>query len=197
MIEQYKTFFSLFFMPETNVRENKVSFAESIILAWPFVLLKNLFYLAVIVLGLEFFRDLASESVWLEGFEWNRSRSLWIILLNSVVEILLFPLLCFFNLVMWRIMLRFFQWYLQDKQVNLASDLVSSAMSSHVLLVVPFLGQVFKELSFHFILFQGIRKRLKLNSFASFLIILSPIIWIMLLVGVWVMSLVILWQLLS
>ncbi|MCB9091631.1 MAG: hypothetical protein H6621_08645 [Halobacteriovoraceae bacterium] len=192
MKELYRKFFNNILKPEENRGEEALSLMQSILLAWPFVMVEALTKFLLLYI---FFDQFVSVQINQNNFnvlvniisQNSMFSSFVTFFLSSFFEMLTFPLICYFSYLFWKIILDFFGWVLKipkEEMSGVADNVVSASFSSYSFSIIPVIGSFVQWVAKGFILFQAIRKRLDISPMAALLIIFTPyILYIMAIVS--------------
>lgn len=173
----YQRFFHSLFHPHLNVQGSLLTLNESILLSWPFVIMGvivNTVFSIVITVSL-----FGEKTFSFFPFLNHGSLLTWPILIGlffSLWSIIFFPLRAYLYALFFKLVLGFYQRLCRSlsQDQSLAFDLVASSMSSYTLRIVPGLGGTFQSIAQFMSVYKGIRERMKLNSFATLCIVLTP-----------------------
>jgi hypothetical protein len=160
--------------------------SEAIAFSWPFAVLSALYSIINLRLGLAFVNtmqeqyssSLISTYLPLETFHLQK-----VTLISIMLTAILFPLSAWFFVKFWKVItLMAISLYSPPVDQKGLSDRVERAisftLSSHVFLVVPIIGVLFKRIAFFVLLFASLKENIKLNTFQSLTVLLAPLILI-------------------
>lgn len=190
MIELFQIYLDYFLHPfKTNhdfnqqrlaLSEKKIerlTFVESISISWLLMALKSLIWGLFIVLFLKYiapsleFSFLKKNAIDLSEF---KDVSVYLYL---VLELVFFPLMAWFWLEFWKLMIIAGRYLFEKNFTNEdISQVLVVAMSSHIIKIVPFFGDFLFMLSSGLAIFAGLRENLQLGVGQGLFILVTPLL---------------------
>ncbi|MCO4794434.1 MAG: hypothetical protein KC493_12010 [Bacteriovoracaceae bacterium] len=156
----------------------EITFAEALGVSWSFVIVKALYSLIFIHIGLHFFTYLSTHTelkrIIVPGFPIGSKKLtvFWLLL-----EVALFPLLVWLYVKFWSVIIRFFANLFETPNSEEGlRQVVNYSLSSHFFYLIPIFGELGKHVSSLFFLFAGLKKNLGFSNLQSLLVIVSPLI---------------------
>ena len=180
MVQLYQRYFENIILPENNRGENALNLFHSIVLSWPFVIVK---FFTEFILSY-FFLDQMTENILEEGkirqiFELFSDQSLkygfLVLFLSSFFTMIFFPLWGVLGYYFWRVLFNFYFWFMkiEDKdEVN--HEIICASFGSYSFYAIPIIGELATTLGRFYILFLGLKRRVGLSAWASLLILCTP-----------------------
>ena len=174
LIHPFRTHDS-FINEDEEIRQ--LSLGESISLSWIFVVLNGVVRIIlinlVVVLYLHF---LGGGEGFLNVFESEEGFiGFYFIILSTFLDIIFYPLFMLFFTQFWEFVLKVFGFLLgvEDTQKR-AQDILTVAMSSQVLGIVPVFGAIAQKFASLVLIFAGVKKQMNTTTAMTVCILLFP-----------------------
>lgn len=164
-----------------EAESGELTFTETLGVSWVFMMIKTLYSLVFIHIGIHFFTYLGEhpqfKKILLPGIQVGSQKlSLFIILM----EVALFPLFIWIYVKFWSVVIRFFaNLYETPNSEEGLRQVVNYSLSSHFFYLIPIFGELGKHVSSLFLIFAGLKRNLGFNNLQSLLVIISPLILFM------------------
>ena len=149
-------------------------------LSWPFYIMRACYLIVGIYLsGQVINSEFSSKGIvnfFSGGYHFEFEQYL---LYTTLLWVVLFPIGAWITMKFWSLLLNFFAKLFQIEEEHLGEvcDEVSrGALVSNFFLIVPFIGDLLKQVSSWVYLYAGCRSNLGLSRLQSFIIIVSPVI---------------------
>ncbi|HLW56528.1 MAG TPA: hypothetical protein VKY27_04030 [Bacteriovoracaceae bacterium] len=168
-----------FQMPSTSEFSLKpLTLAEAIGVSWVFSILRG--FLKILILNFFIIGVGSSFSgVELGGlFSRSMSSGYAFFVLSTALDILFFPIAALIINSYWAWVIRLFIRWLNPKldREKIADEITTHALSSHVLGIIPFIGEFFQFLYYYFLLYAGLRGNLGASRSFSLVVLVSPLL---------------------
>ena len=162
--------------PNTQVG---INFPEAISMSWFFIIIDVFFVLLSLELSLWAAQHIRGSfpEIPLINFNFSQAKDqFWLFM--GITSVLSFPFFAIFDVVFWRIILRFcIEIFGSKEDLDEGIDqVISSSYSSHILLIVPVFGSVFKTIYRMVLIYAGLRNNLQLSKKQSFFILAMPFV---------------------
>lgn len=164
-----------------ETESGEVTFTEALGVSWIFMMIKTLYSLVFIHIGIHFFQYLGEHTefkkIILPGIQVGSQKlSLFIILM----EVALFPFFVWVYVKFWSVIIRFFTNLFETPNSEEGlRQVVNYSLSSHFFYLIPIFGELGKHVSSLFLIFAGLKRNLGFNNLQSLLVIVSPLIMFM------------------
>ncbi len=161
-----------------EAESGEVTFTEALGVSWIFMMVKTIYSLIFIHIGIHFFTYLGEHTefrkILLPGIQVGSQKlSLFIILL----EVALFPVFVWVYVKFWSVIIRFFTNLFETPNSEEGlRQVVNYSLSSHFFYLIPIFGELGKHVSSLFLIFAGLKKNLGFNNLQSLLVIVSPLL---------------------
>lgn len=188
---------------DTEKGKRLLSIPESILVSWFFAAIYSFYQVLWILLGLKFIDFHHSEGVLTflgEVFDLNfKAFSTGLSLMWILFQFIIFPLFIWLFVRFWSTMsyviAQLINLEISDNQEKLRmriEEVLSQSLSSHTLLIIPIFGRVLSFFLGIFYIFIGLKYNLKMSSFQAISVVVAPLIFFGLVVGLFVTSFVLL-----
>lgn len=168
-----------FQMPSTSEFSLKpITLAEAIGVSWVFSILRG--FLKILILN--FFIIGVGNSfsgVELGGlFSSSMSSGYAFFVISTALDILFFPIAALIINSYWAWVIRLFIRWLNPEldREKIADEITTHALSSHVLGIIPFIGEFIQFLYYYFLLYAGLRGNLGASRSFSLVVLVSPLL---------------------
>ena len=165
-----------------ETREEKknfiLDFASFATISWAFVLIFAIYSLIFFHFG-QYLSDDLSEDGFLASVLGGSLFQKKIFIISLLFEAVFFPLAAWVYIKFWRVIISFFA-NLFDKNVERESldEVVNTSLVGNFFLLIPILGKMIKSVSQIFYIFIGLKHNLKFTTTQSFIVVISPLIFI-------------------
>lgn len=154
-----------------------LSLAESLGISWIFAVIRGLARIIVLNFFLQSFLSLQSEEFpFLQEFIQSSGFSSYYFLLSAALDIIFFPISTIVLTEVWAWIIRkYAQWLNPDlPHDEIADQVTTHALSSHVFSIIPFLGDFIQTIIYYFLLYAGLRTNLGASKSLAWVILLTP-----------------------
>lgn len=157
-----------------------LSLSEAVGVSWVFNILRG--FLKILILN--FFIISIGNSfsgVELGGlFSQSMSKGYSFFVISSALDILFFPIAAIIINSYWAWMIRLFiRWLNPDlDREKIADQITTHALSSHVLGIIPFVGELMQAICYYFLLYAGLRANLGSSRSFAFVVLATPFLLI-------------------
>lgn len=180
MIEQtlklYDRYFENCLFPEDNrIDEGGINLVAAIYLSWPIKIIQAAISFGFSALFLWLFLDFNYDNLLFFSIQLTPFYgSLFAFFSNLCLGVIFFPLGIFFSYYYWKIAFKLILYWLGRREDQMGEELYAASLSSHIFTIIPLFGGVLQSLAFFFLLLKGVKVRLNLSPFSSFLVVLFP-----------------------
>jgi hypothetical protein len=155
-----------------------LTLAESIGISWVFSILRGLLKLILMNFFLTAFISFQSENFpFLEQLMQSSGISaFYFLLFSAALDIIFFPISALVQSEIWIFIIRQYARWLNPElpAQQIADQVATHALSSHVIFIVPFIGDGLQFLLYLFLLFAGLRANLGASRTLAHVILLTP-----------------------
>jgi hypothetical protein len=155
-----------------------LTLAESLGISWVFAMIRGLARIIVLNFFLQSFLSLQSEEFPFlqELIKSSGFSSYYFLLFSAALDIIFFPISTIVLTEVWAWIIRkYAQWLNPDlPHEEIADQVTTHALSSHVFSVIPFLGDFIQTLLYYFLLYAGLRTNLGASKSLAWVILLTP-----------------------
>ncbi|EQC51397.1 hypothetical protein M901_2458 [Bacteriovorax sp. DB6_IX] len=164
--------------PVTEKKGLVLDFATFAFISWVFVFIFSIYSLSFFHLS-EIIKPVIEEEGFLSGLLSSNDFQKKLFLFSLLFEVVFFPLAAWVYVKFWRVIISFFA-SLFDKQVEAEGldEVVNTSLVGNFFLVIPILGKLFKSISQIFYIFLGLKHNLKFTTIQSFIVVISPLIFV-------------------
>lgn len=156
----------------------KLTLAESLSISWVFAGIRGLFKIIILNYFLHSLLSMQSESFpFLQDFVGSSGLSTYyFFLFSAALDIIFFPVVTLISTEVWAFIIRFFTQLLNPQlpAKEIADDITTHALSSNLLCMIPFLGDIIQPLIYIFLIYAGLRSNLGASRSLSWVILLTP-----------------------
>lgn len=162
-----------------------LSLSEAIGVSWIFNILRG--FLKIILLNY-FIVTIGNtfSAIELGGlFSNSMSGGYSFFVISSALDILFFPIAAIIINSYWAWIIRLFiKWLNPDlDREKIADQITTHALSSHVLGIIPFIGELFQALTYYFLLYVGLRANLGASHSFTMVVLASPFLLILMFIS--------------
>lgn len=166
-------------------RYKPLTLAESLGISWVFAILRGLFKLILLNFFLQSFLKMQSEKFpFLEElFESSGISTYYFFLFSAALDIIFFPVGAIILTEFWAWIIRKYSGWLNPSlpHEEIADQITTHALSSHIFMIIPFIGDLIQTLLYYFLLYAGIRANLGASRSLAWVILLTPTLVLMML----------------
>lgn len=168
-----QTVFSL--TPVSAIR--KLSFLDAMSLSWVMVLIKAIYAMIALLIGVYWLGILGDEGRYLGGLKFWGAKAQTVTIFMIIFDVILFPLTIWFYAKFWGVVIRFFgQLFDVEGDLNeMSEQIVNHSLSSHLFLVIPIFGEMVKHLAGLTLIYAGLKKNMQLSTLQSLMVLVSPL----------------------
>ncbi|MCF8060444.1 MAG: hypothetical protein K9K67_14170 [Bacteriovoracaceae bacterium] len=151
-----------------------VSFEQSLIVSWMFVIFNAIYSLIGIFMGVHLFESFSVSNTFIS---YSQSLIGFTSIFFLILKVVFFPLFFWFYGKFWVNLIKIFSGLFEkegDAEV-IGLEIVSQAFTSHTLLVIPIVGLLLHRVINLVYLFGGLRKNLDFSVMQATLVLLCPI----------------------
>lgn len=175
-----------FQMPSTSEFSLKpLSLAEAVGVSWFFCIMRG--FLKILILNFLLISvGNTFSGIDLGGlFSNSMSSGYTFFVVSSALDILFFPIAALIINRYWAWVIGLFIKWLNPEldREKIADQITTHALSSHVIGVIPFVGEFFQFFYYYFLLFAGLRANLGASRSFSLVVLISPILFILVLLA--------------
>lgn len=177
---------------ECDEGRGSLSLPELLGVSWLFVIIKSIYAMITIFIGVALYSEMVLEGSsylgFLEQFSVNTKKwALFSVLLDAVF----FPFYGLGYVKIWELLIRLFSKLYGRENIAGVKQVVSYSLVSNLFLLIPIIGGVARFFASIFYLFVGLKKNLGFSRLQSVIILISPIVFlsfvIFLLIIYWVL----------
>jgi len=162
-----------------------LTLAEAVGVSWVFCIVRG--FLKILILNLLIVTVGTTFSGLEIGglFSQSMSSGYTFFVISSALDILFFPIAALIINGYWAWVIRLFtKWLNPDlDREKIADQITTHALSSHIIGIIPFVGEFFQFLGYYFLLYAGLRANLGASRSFSLVVLVSPILLIMMLLS--------------
>lgn len=179
MIESLQYYFEAFrdFSKDRSGRKN--SYFELMGISWALHILYAFYSIFALYLGVKSFEYFSSSSdlsyLVLESINFKMQK---LSLFSTLFGVILYPFIFQFGYKFWKAIFKFYVnlFDSREKQVDeWDDDILSSAFSSNLFLLLPIVGNILSNIALAFFLFQGLKRNYKFTSLQASLVLITPL----------------------
>lgn len=179
MMESLHLYFEAFKHYSNESEERRISYFELMGISWSLHMLYAFYSLFALYLGVKSY-DYFSNSqdfahLILESFSFKMQK---FSLFSTLFGVILYPFIFQFAHKFWLGMFKFYANIFDNKQENLEErgrEILSSAFSSNLFLILPIIGNLLSNIAWHFFIFQGLKKKYEFTSLQATLVLITPL----------------------
>ena len=179
MIESLQLYFDAFKNPAGRAGERKISYLELMGISWSLHLLYSFYSVFSLFLGVKSYnyfshsKDLPSPFMQLLNFKFHQ-----VSLFTTLFAVVFYPFLFQFGYKFWNALFNFYGnlFEVKDDSMNEKNDeILSSAFSSNIFLVLPIVGNILSNIALFFLIFKGLKRKYEFTSLQASLVLLTPL----------------------
>lgn len=165
---------------EDQNQNSRLAFSDFAMVSWCFVMVSAFYSLAFMLLGTALANsNYFSTLKFFPNFSYGAVTQKKIFLVTLLFEVVFFPLAAWLYVKFWRVIISLFA-NLFDREVDpdALDDVVNAALVGNSFLLIPIIGKLFKSFAQVYYIFLGVKYNLRFTTTQSFLIIVSPLLFI-------------------
>lgn len=157
--------------------KKKLSFIDAMSLSWVMVLIKAIYAMIALLIGVYWLGILGDEGRYLGGLKFWGAKAQTVTIFMIIFDVILFPLTIWFYAKFWGVVIRFFgQLFDVEGDLNeMSEQIVNHSLSSHLFLVIPIFGEMVKHLAGLTLIYAGLKKNMQLSTLQSLMVLVSPL----------------------
>lgn len=184
MIESMQLYFEAFKHFSHDRSERKISYFELLGLSWSMHMLYTFYSIFALYLGVKSYDYFSTSQNFthlvLESFSFKMQK---FSLFSSLFGVILYPLIFQFAYKFWKGLFKFYARLFDNKTENgeeISDEILSSAFSSNLFLLLPVIGNLLSNIAWTFFLFQGLKRKYEFTSLQATLVLITPLFLIFL-----------------
>ncbi len=155
-----------------------LTLAEAISLSWIFAIIRGLFKLLVMNYFLQSFLTMQSENFQIlqDLLKSSGLTTYYFLLFSAALDIIFFPIGVIIVTEVWAWVIRLYAKWLNPElpAQEIADQVTTHALSSHLFTIIPFLGDVIQAVLYIFLIYAGLRANLGASRSLAIVILLTP-----------------------
>jgi hypothetical protein len=155
-----------------------LTLAESLGISWIFAIIKGISKILILNFFLQAFMSMQNDSMPLVSqlLEQSGISTYYFLLFSVALDIIFFPVLTLIATEFWAWVIKFYAGQLDVElpKEEIADQVTTHALSSHLFSVIPFVGDVIQSLVYIFLIYAGLRSNLGASRSLATVIILTP-----------------------
>lgn len=184
MGESLTLFFNAFRHFPSEDGERKISYVELMCLSWVMHLLAAIYSVGAVYLGVKSYDYLSTSQdfshLMFSSFSFTLQK--WS-LISTLFSVVFYPFIFQFAFKFWKGSFKFYGniFECEDERFDeKCDDILSTAFSSNLFLILPIVGNVFSNIAMPYFIFSGLKKKLAFSSTQAGLVIMTPMFLIFL-----------------
>lgn len=179
MIESLQLYFDAFKNPASSTGERKISYLELMGISWSLHLLYGFYSVFSLYLGIQSYnyfshsKNLTGIVIQLLNFKVQQ-----ISLFTTLFSVVLYPFLFQFGYRFWNAIFKFYGNLFEvndDCMDEKNEEILSSAFSSNIFLILPIVGNILSNIALFFLIFKGLKNKYEFTSLQAALVLLTPL----------------------
>jgi hypothetical protein len=163
---------------DKNFLPGDITLYESLGISWLFILLGAFFRLIFISFLISVFVSVMDPATDLieQFYRGDRYVGFYFVILSTLLDVIFFPLITLVAIQFWDLVIKFFVYIsgIEGNSDEKVKDILSVALSSNLLYVIPIIGAAFGSLAQVVQMYAGLREQFKFSPLASILILTTP-----------------------
>jgi hypothetical protein len=184
MTESLILYFNAFRSSTHEQDDRKLSYLELMGISWSLHLIQAFYSVFALFLGAKSYSYFSESKDFthfaLEAFNFKFQK---ISLISTLFAVIFYPFIFQFAYKFWKSLFAFYN-NIFDSQIEqideLGDEILTSAFSANLFLIIPIIGNVLSNVAMAFFLFQGFKRKYEFTSLQSFLILMTPLFLIFL-----------------
>lgn len=179
MIESLHLYFNAFKNFPSENDERKLSYPELLGISWCLHMIYALYTLVGLYLGVRSYEYFSHSKdfthLTLQAFSFKFQK---ISLLTTLFTVVVYPFLFQFAYKFWKGIFRFYANifdYKDEQFEEKADEILSTAFSANLFLLMPIIGNILSNIAQAFFLFRGLKKKYEFTSLQASLVLISPL----------------------
>lgn len=164
-----------------------LTLAESLGISWIFAIVRGLGKIIILSFFLQTFLSMQSENFPFlqEFFESSSSSTYYFLLFSAALDIIFFPIATIVLTEVWAWLIKKYAEWLNPSlpAEEIADQITTHALSSHIFNIIPFIGDLLQSLSYFFLLYAGLRSNLGASRSLAWVILMTPTIFLLMLMS--------------
>lgn len=164
-----------------------LTLAESLGISWVFAILRGLFKIIIMNFFLHQFMQMQSENfpILQEILKSSGMSTYYFLLFSAALDIIFFPVATLVMTEVWAWVIRKYAGWLNAALPadEIADQITTHALSSNVFAIIPFIGDFIQSILYYFLLYAGIRSNLGASRSLTWVIILTPTIFLLMMMS--------------
>ncbi len=156
--------------------------SESIGMSWIFVVLNGFFRILLINLVLFLFLDIQADADYIFSLFDNEDKYIgfYFLILSTILDVIFYPLFMLFFIQFWEFILKIFGSLLGVEDISSKTqDIMSVAMSSQILVMIPVFGGIAQKMASMILMFAGVKKQLNVSTAMAVCIMSAPLVLVL------------------
>ncbi len=179
MMESLTLYFNAFKHFADVKDERKLSYLELMGISWALHMLYAFYSVFALFLGVKSYEYLSSSKdfshLMLESFTFKFQK---LSLLTTLFAVIVYPFIFQFAYKFWKGSFKFYAniFDYEDEQFDeKAGDILTTAFSSNLFLVLPIVGNILSNIALAYFLFSGLKKKYEFTSLQASLVLITPL----------------------
>lgn len=179
MIESLQLYFEAFRNYANDRNERKISYFELMGISWSLHILYAFYSIFALYLGVKSYDYFSSSKDFthlaLESFSFKMQK---ISLFTTLVGVVLYPFIFQFAYKFWKGLFKFYAnlfEYRGERVEGKGEEILTSAFSSNLFLILPIVGNILSNIALAFFLFKGLKRKYEFTSLQASLVIITPL----------------------
>lgn len=162
----------------------KLSFIDAMSLSWVMILIKAIYAMIALLIGVYWLGILGDEGRYLGGLKFWGAKAQTVTIFMIIFDVILFPVTIWFYAKFWGVVIRFFgELFNVEGDLNETSEqIVNHSLSSHLFLIIPIFGEMVKHLAGLTLIYAGLKKNMQLTTIQSLMVLISPLMLLLFIV---------------
>lgn len=179
MVETLTMFFNAFRHFPSENQERKISFLELLGVSWALHLIAAFYTVFALYLGVKSYDYLSSSQDFthfvLDSFNFTLQK--WS-MLTALFGAVFYPFIFQFAYKFWKGCFKFYGNIFEcedEKFEEKCDDILSTAFSSNLFLILPIVGNVLSNIAMPYFIFTGLKRKLDFTSIQAGLVVITPL----------------------
>lgn len=179
MTESLQLYFEAFKDFAKNRGERSITYVELMGISWALHMLYAFYSIFALYLGVKSYDYFSSSKDFshfvLESFSFKLQK---MSLISTLFGVVFYPFIFQFAYKFWQALFRFYSKLFESDSIALeeeGEEILSSAFSSNLFLMIPIIGNVLSNIAFYFFLYQGLRRKYEFTSLQASLVLITPL----------------------
>lgn len=164
-----------------------LTLAESLGISWVFAILRGLCKIIIMNFFLQSFMQMQSENFPFlqELLKSSGVSTYYFLLFSAALDIIFFPVATIVLTELWSWVIKKYALWLNPNlpAEEIADQITTHALSSNVFTIIPFIGDFIQTILYYFLLYAGIRSNLGASRSLTWVILLTPTIFLLMFVS--------------